>query len=337
MCGRLITLCVLLWMAGPAAAEMSQSSGTLSVTSETNFDGTGSYAGVSETVNNIYGPSICRVEGQFRPARPEEMRCAVEHYGVQFFNVESQCEVDSLDYPVTVTIDDAVLCIPHSCLELDTTHNIVLVRVGCQTSSSYTGRIVGEDLTGEVSGQDLTRYTAVRVDADRRVIVGRTESTSTGMADIDFTSGEPPARGAVIESPAEGSTVSGVSNIRGWSCLGGDLKAEFSDENGVTSTFALPHGVPRGDTESVCGDSDNGFSTTMNWALLGPGPKTMRLIQNGEVQGEPRNFSVVAFAEEFIRGASARVTVEDFPDTGQSVVVEWSEPEQRFVITQINN
>ena len=156
------------------------------------------------------------------------------------------------------------------------------------------------------------------------------------MVDIDFTSGEPPVRGAVIESPAEGSTVSGVSNIRGWSCLGGDLKAEFSDENGGISTFALPHGVPRGDTESVCGDSDNGFSTTMNWALLGPGPKTMRLIQNGEVQGEPRNFSVVAFAEEFIRGASARVTVEDFPDTGQSVVVEWSEPEQRFVITQIN-
>lgn len=62
----------------------------------------------------------------------------------------------------------------------------------------------------------------------------------------------------------------------------------------------------------------------------------MRLIQNGEVQGEPRNFTVVAFDEEFIRSASGMCTVRDFPTSGDSVTLMWSEPQQSFVVTDIN-
>ena len=74
----------------------------------------------------------------------------------------------------------------------------------------------------------------------------------------------------------------------------------------------------------------------MNWNLLRPaGEKTISLIQNGEEMAS-HTFSVVAFEEEFITGARARVPIKDFPTHGRSVVVEWRESEQRFVITEIN-
>lgn len=328
---------VLCLMAGPAAGHVSQYSGTAVYTSETNLDGTGSYRGVSESVDNILGPVTCVTTGSFRPAAAGEGSCSAAESGASYFNIRSECEADSLDSPVTITVPDTVACVPNSCYELDTTHNISLARVGCMYTAPLTGTVMGEDLEGSLSGSQQGRFAAVSYDVARRVIVARTELTFAGTADIDFTLREAaPASDANIEVPAEGATMNGIGLISGWSCLGGDLEAEFSDADGVLSTVALPHGVPRGDTESVCGDTNNGFSTTMNWSLLGPGPKTMRLIQNGEMQGEPRNFTVVAFDEEFIRSASGMCTVRDFPTSGDSVTLMWSEPQQSFVVTDIN-
>ena len=36
-----------------------------------------------------------------------------------------------------------------------------------------------------------------------------------------------------LKSRLLGTNVSGISLISGWSCLGGELQVEFSDENGV--------------------------------------------------------------------------------------------------------
>ena len=57
-------------------------------------------------------------------------------------------------------------------------------------------------------------------------------------------------------------------------------------------------------------------------------------MQNGEAVTS-RDFSVVAFETEFVSGASGRCRVGDFPSAGHSVTVEWDEPQQSFVVTEI--
>lgn len=189
-------------------------------------------------------------------------------------------------------------------------------------------------LTGVIEASDTVTSAAVEVDVGRAKIVNRATTISKVTLDVVFLSDEP-ARNAVVEVPARDSTVSGVGIISGWSCLGGDLKAEISDADGIIATFPLAHGISRGDTESECGDTLNGFSATMNWNLLRPaGEKTLRLIQNGE-EVASHTFSVVAFEKEFITG-SGTATVNDFPTAGRSVTLDWDESQQSFVITEIN-
>ena len=144
---------------------------------------------------------------------------------------------------------------------------------------------------------------------------------------------KPAPSGRKLITPA--STVSGIGLISGWSCLGGELEAEISDANGVMTSVPLPHGGSRADTGPVCGDNLNGFSAPMNWTLLGSGEKTIRLMQNGDAVAS-RDFSVVAFETEFLHGASGMCRIDDFPSAAYSVTVEWDEPQQSFVVTEIN-
>ena len=39
--------------------------------------------------------------------------------------------------------------------------------------------------------------------------------------------------------------------------------------------------------------------------------------------------------EEFLRGAEGECVVEDFPALGQSVLLEWQQNSQNFVITDV--
>jgi hypothetical protein len=165
----------------------------------------------------------------------------------------------------------------------------------------------------------------------------RSSSTSTGMATTTLTISEDelPANDVTIEVPGEDSTMSGIGVISGWSCLGGELAAEFRNDAGeVLATVPLGTRTPRGDTESTCGDTLNGFSATMNWNLLPAGEASIHLIQNGEELAS-RNFSVLALGVEFLRGMWT-TAVSDFPTAGQSATVEWTESQQRFVVTEIN-
>jgi hypothetical protein len=129
--------------------------------------------------------------------------------------------------------------------------------------------------------------------------------------------------------------MSGIGVISGWSCLGGELAAELRNADGeVLATVPLGTRTPRGDTESTCGDTLNGFSATMNWNLLPAGEASIHLIQNGE-EVASHNFSVLALGEEFITGMWT-TTVPDFPAADQGATVEWDESQQRFVVTEIN-
>src|SRR2546427_1599495 len=133
---------------------------------------------------------------------------------------------------------------------------------------------------------------------------------------------------SALDNPPDGGKVSGISIISGWKCTAGALT--FTIDNG--SPGSLVYGSARGDTQSVCGDSDNGFIAQWNWDLVGPGQHTIRIFDDG-VEFAQATFTVTTFGSAFLQGATGTYLLPDFPQTGSSTTVEWEENLQNFVIT----
>ena len=298
---------------------------------------------IDEGADNVLGPYTCNhtfslnFQGSAEPpAADVEGVCDPASAFVFSYSLNStaECRLEHTGQIFSPTTDTFVSCIPFTCYGADG-----LLQAGCTQTNFYTATSMEKDGAFEATSESVEKVTVdeVTFDADRGLVVYRGSITSTGMTDVTFNIPEEdrPARNVVLEVPSGSSTMSGIGIISGWSCLGGDLRAEISDANGVIATFPLPHGTARADTEPVCGHSNTGFSATMNWAHAGAGEKTIRLIQNGE-EVASHTFPVVTFDEEFIRGANGMCTVNGFPSAGESVTVEWDQPQQSFVVTEIN-
>ena len=66
---------------------------------------------------------------------------------------------------------------------------------------------------------------------------------------------------STLEIPGPNTRQSGIGAISGWKCdANGPLTAHF--DNGRTVPFV--YGSERTDTQSVCGDTDNGFVAIWN-------------------------------------------------------------------------
>ena len=251
---------------------------------------------------------------------------------------EDTGQVFTLALPGTVTA-----CIPYSCFEGPLTTEagteFYALAVGCTYPAFFTITAMAEDgtWTSESEGVQTVTIKQWEYDAASGVLVTRSTTTDTGVGEITHTipEDELPANDVTIEVPGPDSTISGIGVISGWSCLGGELTAEFRNAAGeVIGTTPLANGSERGDTESTCGDTLNGFSATMNWNLLPAGEASIHLIQNGE-EVASHNFSVLALGVEFLQGMWT-TAVSDFPTADQSATVEWDVSQQRFVVTEIN-
>ncbi len=136
---------------------------------------------------------------------------------------------------------------------------------------------------------------------------------------------EPPL--ARLENPSAGSSQSGIGIISGWACEAGEIIIELAG-----TPVQAAYGTPRGDTESVCGDRNNGFSLLVNWNNLGPGEHTVRALVDG-VEFARTTVRVTTLGAEFLRGVSGTFPLPNFPHPGDTTVVQWSESQQNFVIT----
>ena len=330
--------------------------GSLSIVFELNPDsGASSFRGTAILMDNVFGSSTCSYAGTNAyigeaepPAADTTGVCDPDSafiglYGsYNYSHAECQREdtgqASTFDVPGTVTA-----CIPYSCFEGPLTTEagaeFYALAVGCTYPAFYMSTRMAEDGTWTSEGEGVQTVTIKQweYDAASGVLVTRSTATDTGMVEFTHTIPEEelPANDVTIEIPGEGSTMSGVGVVSGWSCLGGELAAEFRNAAGeVIGTAPLANGSERGDTESVCGDSNNGFSATMNWNLLPAGAASIHLIQNGEELAS-HDFSVLALGVEFLPGMWM-TSVPDFPAAGQSATVEWEESQQRFVVTEIN-
>ena len=138
-----------------------------------------------------------------------------------------------------------------------------------------------------------------------------------------------PAWAVVSENPTPGSIKSGVGLVSGWICEADLLEVSFNRDE----PLFMPYGSERVDTESVCGDTDNGFGLLINYNNLGNGPHTVTLYADGEVATQV-HFNVQTLGTDFLRGVTGQGTVE--LSDGKHVAVQWQETIQGFAITDYN-
>jgi hypothetical protein len=139
------------------------------------------------------------------------------------------------------------------------------------------------------------------------------------------------ASAASLGAPADGSSQSGIGLIRGWVCEATEVTIRIDGGEEIPAVY----GNPRGDTESLCGDSDNGFELLWNWNLSGDGEHTVEAFADGVSIGSSVFTVTTLGLGEFVRGLSGTFTLNDFPAEGQNTTVAWSEAEQNFLISAV--
>ena len=147
------------------------------------------------------------------------------------------------------------------------------------------------------------------VSPDRQAVVG------TGSQSLNAT----------LENPTHGLNYSGIGVISGWKCAAVRLTARINGGNPIP----LVYGNERPDVQPTCGHTPTGFVAIYNWARLGDGEHTLVVYDNGE-EFARSTFTVGTTGEEFLRGASARVTVEGLPSVGQTMEFEWNQNTQHL-------
>ena len=132
-----------------------------------------------------------------------------------------------------------------------------------------------------------------------------------------------------LENPGHRSFRSGIGVISGWVC-----DAEQVDVQIGRTRHRMAYRTDRADTQSACGDANNGFVTLFNYNRLRDGTHTARLLVDGRQHGDPIEFKVTTFGTEFLRGASGRYEVA-FPDARYTTVLSWDQNSQNFIVREV--
>jgi hypothetical protein len=134
---------------------------------------------------------------------------------------------------------------------------------------------------------------------------------------------------ALLESPTQGSSESGVGLIRGWVCEASKVEISIDENARLTTAY----GTERTDTQATCGDANNGFGLTINWNEIGYGAHTLHAYADN-VEFARVNFAIATLGSKFLTGLSSKQTLADFPSAGKTTTVSWSEPHQNFIIAK---
>jgi hypothetical protein len=159
-----------------------------------------------------------------------------------------------------------------------------------------------------------------------------------------------------LEEPANGSTYSGISNVRGWAVAPQGLQKIELYVDGVLGGN-LPLGGKRPDVgaayPSYPGAADSGFAMAYNYSSLTTGPHTLtvRAYDNaGGAHDASAAFTVARFATAFMADpAAVNLDQATLTPTGNAIVIQnlladgqpynarldWRTATQGFALTQI--
>lgn len=131
-----------------------------------------------------------------------------------------------------------------------------------------------------------------------------------------------------FENPLPGSVQSGVGVVSGWHCSASQIEVQVDGvsigETGVGSV--------RDDTVSICGHNKSGYALLYNYNIPEPGVHTMTVYADGVLLEERKFTTMRSGGVPFLTNKSATITIPNFPESGKSTTVEWSQAQQRFVV-----
>ena len=188
------------------------------------------------------------------------------------------------------------------------------------------GRVwqAGEEVASADSGGTRQNFRlSVRVEAGPVVIAVAGQGQQTGSYTLETT-----LVVGYLENPGADSFQSGIGLISGWVCEGEAVEIEMA---GARQPAA--YGTERLDTLAECGDTDNGFGLLFNWNLLGDGEHEVVAWVDG-VELSRATVTVTTLGAEFLRGVAGACVVEAFPAGDQSVLLEWQQNSQNFVLAR---
>ena len=138
---------------------------------------------------------------------------------------------------------------------------------------------------------------------------------------------------AVLESPADDTTLSGIGFISGWKCDASNITVTIDEGDPLPVAMHQERSGLR--TAGQCGGTINhGFIMWINWALLGDGEHVVVAYDDG-VDFARSTFTVGTTGEEFLEDVTRRTVVDDFPEPGQQTLLEWNESTQHFEIAAV--
>ena len=138
---------------------------------------------------------------------------------------------------------------------------------------------------------------------------------------------------AVLESPAEEATLSGIGFISGWKCNASNITVTIDD--GEHLPVAMHQDRADLLIEKTCGDTiRHGFIRQINWGYVGDGGHVVVAYDN-RVEFDRAMFTVGSTGEEFLKDVRRRSIIENFPTIGEDTLLEWNESTQHFEILTV--
>ena len=134
----------------------------------------------------------------------------------------------------------------------------------------------------------------------------------------------------LVENPQPDSLQSGISAISGWVCKALRVHVLIDGNIRVEAVY----GTERGDTLTVCGDTNNGFSVLVNWNDLSEGVHTVALCVD-DVCGDSVRIAVHSYGESFLRGRNGIIPVctnKLSPPFPTPTIFLWQESLQNWAI-----
>jgi len=131
-----------------------------------------------------------------------------------------------------------------------------------------------------------------------------------------------------LETPSKDSYISGKYMFSGWACDAELIEIVIDGGSGLKAAY----GTTRGDTQSICGDSDNGFGLLYNMSTLGTGEHTAVAFADGLEIGRSTFYVQQLSTGNFLRGAESLALANNFPEGGRESWLWWTQSAQNFVI-----
>lgn len=138
-----------------------------------------------------------------------------------------------------------------------------------------------------------------------------------------------------LENPGIYQFMSGILVFSGWVCdVTSDIHMVIKGTD-ATETIPVSYGTDRADTETACGDIDNGFGALWMVNRIGSGPATAELWIDDELAVSVSFWVTKPSEQNFNSTASGEFTLPGFPDLTKDTVVIWQAADQNFSIKEV--